>query len=471
MDSIQKYLAELQAIGQLPSLAAGPSEFGNGWVFNEALLNLPPGARQEGLTMADRQIDPWALGIVGDTGMTPAEFGQRYGIATRVASENGGNANYRYLVDTQANNKILGQESNFDRGFDVIKDLVLPAAAIWGGGALLGSALGGGAAAAGGGGATAGGGAAASSAGAAGTLGATYIPTAIAPIASAPITGGLGAAAATLPEFAAIGGSLGGIGAVAPTLGASYIPTAISPIASAPITGGMAASAAALPEFATLGSLGGLGSAAAVGGDATKAALLGDTGYGAGMTGAQTGAYDSVLGATGSKGLASAAANLPGLSTVGNIASSLGGVGNLASLAGGLLGASDAGKATTATSQNQIDPRMAQYLYGSGFGDTNSILGAAQQQFLQNRTGLNALQQQGLDLQKNLLTSPEYTQGFNQMRSAASGLLGSQVAGNPFTSGQASLQSSPLLGPSSQMAGFNPGSIQQLIAAGRGLLG
>lgn len=373
-------------------------------------------------------IDPQTGTVtVGGQSYTPDEFQKRFVSAMNVSGSSGfgptvGN---QYLVDT-ANNSIVGQDQYQSSGFNFLKDVVLPAAAIWGGGALLGSAAGAG--------------------------------SGVASGAASGAAGGTGAA-----------GSAG-------TLGATYIPTAVAPVTAAPITGGMAASAAALPEFTTLGStLGGLGAAGGAGGaggsatsSAVKGALYGDAGYGAGMTGAQTGAYDAVLGATGSKGLASAATNLPGLSTVTNL---LGGGGNLASIVGGLLGASDAGKGTTATSQNQIDPRMAQYLYGTGYGDQNSLLGAAQQQFQQNRSGLNALQQQALDMQKNFLMSPEYTQGFNQLRSAGSGLLGQQVAANPFTTGQAGLLTQMPQQPTSQMAGFNPGSIQQLIAAGRGLLG
>ena len=58
----------------------------------------------------------------------------------------------------------------------------------------------------------------------------------------------------------------------------------------------------------------GLGSAGLSSAD--KAALYGPEGYGPGMTGAQTGAYDAVVGATGSKGLAdlaAGAANVPGV--------------------------------------------------------------------------------------------------------------------------------------------------------------
>lgn len=77
-------------------------------------------------------------------------------------------------------------------------------------------------------------------------------------------------------------------------------------------------------------------------GDATKAALYGEAGYGAGMTGAQTGIFDGILGATGSTGLASAG---------GQIAGGIGGLLNLVkenpqlagAIAGGLLGGGSAG--------------------------------------------------------------------------------------------------------------------------------
>jgi hypothetical protein len=53
---------------------------------------------------------------------------------------------------------------------------------------------------------------------------------------------------------------------------------------------------------------------------ADRAALYGDAGYGAGMTGAQTGAFDTTLGLTGSTALAAGAANVAGAAgTAGNL--------------------------------------------------------------------------------------------------------------------------------------------------------
>lgn len=388
-----------------------------------------------------------------------ASQGYTVGVGHEPGSKPQGRAEYWGLLDPKGQ-FVQGQSdptmTTSDSWFDLIAPFALLAPAALG---VVGAA---------GAGVGAGAGSAAGAGGAAGTLGATYIPTAVESLAAlAPLEGGLSAAAAALPEIATIGGSLGGVGAGLGTLGSAYVPTAVAPVTAAPLTGGLSAGASALPEFSTIG--GSLGAAGGTGGgSAVKGALYGDAGYGAGMSGAQTGTYDAVLNATGSKGLANAAANLPGLSNATNLLNT---GSNLASAVGGLLGAVDAGKGTTATSQNQIDPRMAQYLYGTGYGDTNSLLGAAQQQFNQNRSGLNALQQQALDMQKNFLMSPEYTQGFNQIRSAGSGLLGQQVAANPFTTGQAGLLMQMPQQPTSQMAGFNPGSIQQLIAAGRGLLG
>jgi hypothetical protein len=108
---------------------------------------------------------------------------------------------------------------------------------------------------------------------------------------------------------------------------------------------------------------------------------------------------------------------------------------NLASIVGGIAGAAEGGKPTTATTQQQIDPRMAQYLYGTGYGDKNSFLGAAQDWWKNNQSGMNANMQQGLDTLRNLYTSPSYSQGYSQMRDVGQGLLGRPIAGNPFTQG------------------------------------
>lgn len=186
--------------------------------------------------------------------------------------------------------------------------------------------------------------------------------------------------------------------------------------------------------------------------------------------GTPTGA-DPYLGA-GSSGSGAGGINLGSL---GSLLSGTSGT-TLAGLAGALAGGLSGGKA-----QQQIDPRMAQYLYGTGYGDPNSMLGAAQQLYQTNKTGLNPTMQQGLDMQKAALTDPAYAQGYQQMRTMGGGLLGGQIAGNPFTSGAATLPGAgaPAGGPTMQAGGpggllgggSNDDRIKALIASGRGLIG
>ena len=95
--------------------------------------------------------------------------------------------------------------------------------------------------------------------------------------------GGGGAGAAAAGETAASSGMLSGLDAAALDMGAGAV------------AGGAEAAGAA-------------GAAGAAAGDsAVKAALFGEAGYGAGMSGAATSAFDTVLAATGSTGIASAA--------------------------------------------------------------------------------------------------------------------------------------------------------------------
>lgn len=103
---------------------------------------------------------------------------------------------------------------------------------------------------------------------------------------------------------------------------------------------------------------------------------------------------------------------------------------------GALAGAKDAGSGSQASVQSKMDPRMDQYVYGNGYGDPNSLLGAALAQFKANPTGINPLMQQGLDMAKSALTDPAYSQTYTNMRNLGNGLLNMQVAGNPFTQGR-----------------------------------
>lgn len=104
----------------------------------------------------------------------------------------------------------------------------------------------------------------------------------------------------------------------------------------------------------------------------------------------------------------------------------------LGSVFGGLLGGD--GSESSQTS-NKIDDRLAPYVYGKDgkgglLADVNSLY---QQQAAQG--GLNGLQRAGLESQRQVLASPQYTQGYDAMRSMGLGLMGGGVAQNPFTSG------------------------------------
>jgi hypothetical protein len=111
-------------------------------------------------------------------------------------------------------------------------------------------------------------------------------------------------------------------------------------------------------------------------------------------------------------------------------------IGKVASpVIGAIGGALDAKKPDTATQERKMDPRMDAYVYGTGPGDTNSLLGAAQQWFNQNKSGTNADMTAGMGMLRDLYNSPQYRQGYEQMRGVGQGLLGTQAAQNPFTSG------------------------------------
>jgi len=103
--------------------------------------------------------------------------------------------------------------------------------------------------------------------------------------------------------------------------------------------------------------------------------------------------------------------------------------------AGGVLGAINSGHSGgSQTTQNTLDPRIANFLYGGdGFygllNRANDIEGAQTAQ-----GGLNPMQQAGLEMQRQTLMDPAYTQGYGQMRSLGSSMLGQGVAGNPFLS-------------------------------------
>lgn len=104
----------------------------------------------------------------------------------------------------------------------------------------------------------------------------------------------------------------------------------------------------------------------------------------------------------------------------------------IGAVAGGLLGG---GGSDSERTSNKIDDRLAPYVYGKDGkgGLLADVMGQYQQQFAQG--GLNPMMRAGLESQRQVLASPQYTQGYDAMRSMGLGLMGGGVAQNPFTSG------------------------------------
>ena len=94
---------------------------------------------------------------------------------------------------------------------------------------------------------------------------------------------------------------------------------------------------------------------------------------------------------------------------------------------GGLLGGSGS-KSQETTKTNQIDPRLADAIYGA-----NGSVPAAQDWYKQNKSGLNSQSMQGLNNQASQLAASKA--GYDQMQNLGLGLLSSGVAGNPFSQG------------------------------------
>jgi hypothetical protein len=352
-------------------------------------------------------------------------------------------------VQTQVLTNAQGQEMGRD-AFDwqsfvnsenkAVTNTALTMAALMGGAAYFGGP----AAGASGGGGGAGLGAASGGGGSAATGlvgGSAPVLTSGGTIAS--VTPGLSMATGSmLPTLQTIGAA-GAAGGVSAGLAGSSAPS----LSAAGAGGGSIASATpglsmagTAPVASVPNAFGAAGAMGAVGG----------AGGGAGAAGAATeGSYLDLLKSSEMGGIGSGAASGSVMDMVkaggSGLLSGTGGGSNLASIVGGIAGAAEGGKPTTATTQNQIDPRMAQYLYGTGYGDKNSFLGAAQDWWKNNQSGMNANMQQGLDTLRNLYTSPQYTQGYSQMRDVGQGLLGRPIAGNPFTQGGGGL-----LGPSMQ---------------------
>lgn len=100
---------------------------------------------------------------------------------------------------------------------------------------------------------------------------------------------------------------------------------------------------------------------------------------------------------------------------------------------GGLMGS----EGSSQTQKNEIDPRMAKYIYGED--GKGGLLSEASKWYENNKTGLNPQMLQGLNTQWAVLNDPANMGAYTQMRNLGSGLMSAPVMGNPFSDGRASL--------------------------------
>lgn len=110
-------------------------------------------------------------------------------------------------------------------------------------------------------------------------------------------------------------------------------------------------------------------------------------------------------------------------------------IGTALTIGGALLGGMGGSGGSSRTQTQELDPRLAKYVYGGG-GDTGLLQSAFdiyKKQMAQG--GLNELQRQGLGMQQQFLSSPQFTQGYDAMRQMGMGLLSAAPASNPFTGG------------------------------------
>jgi hypothetical protein len=123
---------------------------------------------------------------------------------------------------------------------------------------------------------------------------------------------------------------------------------------------------------------------------------------------------------------------------LGMAKSGLSGAKTLAGALGGVGQGQGGGGMANGTTQSQIDPRMAKYIYGDE--SNQGILDIAQKMYQANPSGMNAQMVQGMNSQWNTLNDPKLKAGYDQIQNQGLGLLNMPMAGNPFTRGQTSAQ-------------------------------
>jgi hypothetical protein len=126
---------------------------------------------------------------------------------------------------------------------------------------------------------------------------------------------------------------------------------------------------------------------------------------------------------------------------------SAGGWAAIGGAAMGALGSKKGGGGSSSTTQ-QVDPRLAPYLYGED--DKGGLLKDVDLWYQANKSGLNDQMAQGLNTQWNVYNDPKTLGGYQQMSNLGSGLMSTPIVGNPFGDGRLSLGGGGNLGMGSQ---------------------
>lgn len=228
----------------------------------------------------------------------------------------------------------------------------------------------------------------------------------------------------------------------------------ISDFSGAGAGAGGAASKGAADITGATGIGGGTAAGAGAGPDAVKNALYGADGYGAGMTGAQTGAYDTVLGATGSKTAADVAANVVGAGgsildkAIDLIKSPAGGalLSGVGSVVGGITQANAAEAAANQQAEaarNALQLQREMFEYQKGLLEPYRTAGTAALKRLEGALGLGGAAQP----QQTLEMDPGYgfrlgegMKALERMQSARGNMLsgGAMKAGQRYAQDYAS---------------------------------
>jgi hypothetical protein len=135
--------------------------------------------------------------------------------------------------------------------------------------------------------------------------------------------------------------------------------------------------------------------------------------------------------------------------------------GAVAGAAVGVVGGalSGGGKSGSQSTTQEVDPRLAKYLYGED--GEGGLLADVSKWYQANKSGLNDQMAQGLNTQWNVYNDPRTLGGYQQMSNLGSGLMSTPVVGNPFADGRLSLGGGAASAPNLGMGGSQPQAPQR----------